>query len=437
MISLPTTRSERTVLGACVALTMVAAACGGSHAPMDSGTDGGTPADVDGGSQETDAGSDAGSDAGTDAGPDLCADVVCTALSACHEAGTCDPATGECSNPVAADGTACDDGAACTANDACVEGVCVGSEPATDGTLCPCGACVDGECGLRGLGATRTGDGTPSPISLAVDDTRAYFGNSGAGHAGQASVGSLPLTGGSATALAGDLTGYPSLTLVDGTLYYTLGPAVWSVPTDGSAAPTALFTGGGAGFAAIISDGARLYLTTGAAGNSVVSMELTGGAPTPLATGEAAPLRMVTDGARLYWINSGDGTIRAMPVAGGTPVTIAAGTAPLGLAVDSTHVYWTEPTTGEVLWAPLDTGVATPLATEQAQPYAIMLFGGRVYWTNYNSGVYGAVMSVDPAGGEPAAVPGNPFAPAVLAHDAECIYVLHAGVGSVSSAPAR
>ncbi|MFT3771063.1 MAG: PIG-L family deacetylase [Minicystis sp.] len=57
---------------------------------------------------------------------DRCAGVTCTALDACHAAGTCDPATGQCSDPKAPDGTACDDGDACTRGDACQAGVCAG-----------------------------------------------------------------------------------------------------------------------------------------------------------------------------------------------------------------------------------------------------------------------------------------------------------------------
>ncbi|WNG15258.1 FG-GAP repeat domain-containing protein [Cystobacter fuscus] len=41
---------------------------------------------------------------------DLCAGVVCTASDQCHVAGTCDPATGQCSNPTADDGTSCSGG---------------------------------------------------------------------------------------------------------------------------------------------------------------------------------------------------------------------------------------------------------------------------------------------------------------------------------------
>jgi len=55
--------------------------------------------------------------------------VVCIASDTCHEAGTCDTATGLCSNPVKADGSACSDGNACTQTDTCLAGVCAGANP--------------------------------------------------------------------------------------------------------------------------------------------------------------------------------------------------------------------------------------------------------------------------------------------------------------------
>ena len=52
--------------------------------------------------------------------------VFCTASDQCHVAGTCNPGSGVCSDPVAPDGTACSDGQFCTA-DACSSGVCAGT----------------------------------------------------------------------------------------------------------------------------------------------------------------------------------------------------------------------------------------------------------------------------------------------------------------------
>ncbi|NUP13594.1 MAG: hypothetical protein HOW73_46760, partial [Polyangiaceae bacterium] len=112
--------------------------------------------------------------------------VLCMAADQCHIAGMCDPATGTCSNPAAADGAACDDGSACTKSDTCQTGACTGSnrvtcsasdechlagtcDPATgtcsdpearDGTECTDGTCVDGSCvGEGGAGGSQGGAG--------------------------------------------------------------------------------------------------------------------------------------------------------------------------------------------------------------------------------------------------------------------------------------
>lgn len=82
-----------------------------------------------------------------DTGVDLCAGVVCAALDACHEAGVCDPATGVCSNPAAVDGTACNDGNACTQSDTCQAGTCSGANPVVCGAADQChtaGVCDPG-----------------------------------------------------------------------------------------------------------------------------------------------------------------------------------------------------------------------------------------------------------------------------------------------------
>lgn len=75
--------------------------------------------------------------------PNLCLGVTCTASDACHLAGTCDPPTGLCSNPTAADGTSCSDSDACTQTDTCSAGVCTGGNPIT---CAASGQCVVGVC---------------------------------------------------------------------------------------------------------------------------------------------------------------------------------------------------------------------------------------------------------------------------------------------------
>ncbi|MBN2498016.1 MAG: hypothetical protein JXR96_25715, partial [Deltaproteobacteria bacterium] len=117
--------------------------------------------------------------------------VICEPLDGCHSAGTCDPASGACTNPAAPDGTACDDGDACTLEDACRAGVCTPGEPlsceplddchlagscnpetgecanpeAPDGTPCEGGECQDGVCTEVSGGGCGCGQGSGAPAS--------------------------------------------------------------------------------------------------------------------------------------------------------------------------------------------------------------------------------------------------------------------------------
>ncbi len=93
--------------------------------------------------------------------------VTCTAIDRCHVAGTCDPQTGTCSNPSAPDGTTCNDANACTQTDSCQSGVCVGSSPVT------CAA--SDQCHLAGTCDPQTGScSNPSaPDGSACNDGNA------------------------------------------------------------------------------------------------------------------------------------------------------------------------------------------------------------------------------------------------------------------------
>ena len=77
--------------------------------------------------------------------------VVCAAQDQCHDAGTCNPANGTCSNPTKANGAACNDGDACTQSDTCQAGACAGANPITCTASDQChdaGTCnpADGTC---------------------------------------------------------------------------------------------------------------------------------------------------------------------------------------------------------------------------------------------------------------------------------------------------
>jgi len=69
--------------------------------------------------------------------------VNCSASDQCHSAGTCNPATGLCSNPAAPNGSACNDQNACTRTDSCQSGFCRGADAVT----CDAGdACQQASC---------------------------------------------------------------------------------------------------------------------------------------------------------------------------------------------------------------------------------------------------------------------------------------------------
>ncbi|MFT3776509.1 MAG: thrombospondin type 3 repeat-containing protein [Minicystis sp.] len=77
--------------------------------------------------------------------------ITCAAADQCHAAGTCDPLTGQCSSAIVANGTACDDGNACTQTDTCQNGACTGASPITCAASDQChaaGTCdpVTGQC---------------------------------------------------------------------------------------------------------------------------------------------------------------------------------------------------------------------------------------------------------------------------------------------------
>lgn len=84
--------------------------------------------------------------------------VVCTALDQCHAVGTCNTGTGVCSNPPL-NNVECNDGNACSTEDTCTNGVCVGSAfvECQASTACRQWNCDpgDGECYPQDLGNGR------------------------------------------------------------------------------------------------------------------------------------------------------------------------------------------------------------------------------------------------------------------------------------------
>jgi hypothetical protein len=76
--------------------------------------------------------------------------VVCPAPAVCHTQGTCNPLTGMCTTPNATNGTACGDGNACNGNETCQAGVCSAGTPLTctdNNDPCKTASCAPAACG--------------------------------------------------------------------------------------------------------------------------------------------------------------------------------------------------------------------------------------------------------------------------------------------------
>jgi hypothetical protein len=452
--------------GAFALLSLVAAAgCGGSLDDDGSGssTSSSTGAGSEAGSSSTGSGG-AGAGGSGSGGADLCAGIVCTASDACHIAGSCDPATGMCSNPSAANGTACDDNDLCTQTDTCQFGACLGANPVAcsggdechmdatcnpatgtctnppavpDGTLCgTCGACTSGVCGTKVLGKSETGPGTAQPMSIAVDADKLYFGNAYAGFTGLANLSSMPKGGApQATPIATGFSGYPHLVRSGADIYFIDINALWKVAADGSSMATQIAPVAGGGWVA--ADNLNVYVTRYASGD-VMSYPLGGGMPATIAAGESGPSIIVTDGINLYWIATT--AIRQKAISGGPIATVASNQqTPSDLAVDATSVYWTDSLAGTVNKAPIGGGAITTLASGQSKPRGLTITATTVYWTNYADGANGNVAKTSIAGGGPITIiPASGSygtGPASMAHDTECVYWVEHGFARVLSAP--
>jgi hypothetical protein len=90
--------------------------------------------------------------------------VTCAPSDQCHGPGTCDPGTGACTNPAKADGTTCSDQNACTQDDHCQSGVCVGANPVVCAVSDQCREAATCDPG------TGTCSGAPRPDGTSCND---------------------------------------------------------------------------------------------------------------------------------------------------------------------------------------------------------------------------------------------------------------------------
>jgi hypothetical protein len=127
-----------------------------------------------------------------------------------------------------------------------------------------------------------------------------------------------------------------------------------------------------------------------------------GGIVDGIGVGQGMPVSVAVEGTSAFWADEGDpnvtnsGSIMKTsldPNAGAEPVPLVSGGAPRGIAVDAAHVYWTDSQT--VSQVPLAGGTPTTIAANQVGALAIAVDDTSVYWTTIAEGTgQGSVMKI-------------------------------------------
>lgn len=115
---------------------------------------------------------------------------------------------------------------------------------------------------------------------------------------------------------------------------------------------------------------------------------LSGGPPKSVLSDVKGCATMVTDDAKVYWTEPGDGRIRSMSVEGGEVATVSAGfKRPWDLLLDGEALMVTDREAGTIVQVPKKGGRGTILAEGQGAPHSIAVDEAFVYWTEPEKGM--------------------------------------------------
>lgn len=114
---------------------------------------------------------------------------------------------------------------------------------------------------------------------------------------------------------------------------------------------------------------------------------LSGGPPKSILFDVKGCAAMVTDDAKVYWTEPGDGRVRSLPVEGGEATTVSEGfKRPWDLMLDGEVLLLTDREAGTIVEVPKGGGRGTVLADGQGAPHSIAADDAFVYWTNPEKG---------------------------------------------------
>jgi hypothetical protein len=259
-------------------------------------------------------------------------------------------------------------------------------------------------CG--GTATTLASGQSMNPSLLAVGSTDVYWVTLEGGADGPGQVMQVPLEGGTPTALATKVLP-TALALDAANLYWTdeATGTVMKVPLAGGTPVPLVGSGTSGGFGSVAVDATDAYWWANQYG--LRKVPLAGGDVTTLVP-DTVPIgdfwHFVLSGENLYFgADLGPYALLTVPVTGGAPTVLASGPDVVGsLAVDGTSAYWLSSSacmpgscTGLVMKVPLGGGTPVPIAS--GWPVSTDGLGGitvdatSVYWTTGNT-----VMKVTP-----------------------------------------
>jgi hypothetical protein len=213
---------------------------------------------------------------------------------------------------------------------------------------------------------------------------------------------------------------------VDATaVYWANTNSVATVPLGGGTPST--FAQNQLNATGIALDANDIYIADPAPPGAIYKMPLAGSSFVTLAAAPSDPWSIAIHGTSAFWLAGG--SLVTVPVAGGTPTTLASSTGASNdgvnmLALDSVNVYWIDFGPGLVLQRPLAGGSTTTLASGRTNPVSLTVSGTNVYWSeNYQQG---QVLSVPVGGGQITTLLSGAIGP--LASDASSLYYPMSGV---------
>jgi hypothetical protein len=259
-----------------------------------------------------------------------------------------------------------------------------------------------------------------APYTLAIGGGDVYFTSEAS--APKITLMSCALGGCTAPTTLGTAgSGLPGIALDANNVYFTsnFDGTVFACPRSGCGSAPLVLASAQATPHGIASDGSDVYWATND-GVMRCAAAGCGDAPSILAPSQGEPNGIALDATSVYWTTSLSGDVMKCAKAGcdQKPTLLASNTKGADIAVDATDIYWASPSTTQVLTCPSSGCAGSPTVIASSAAYALAIDGVSVYWTTLDS-----IMKCAKKGcTQPTVLASGQSAPADIAVDATRVY---------------